>query len=481
MKSRNSETIVFSPFTRIEGDLRLYVDVADGRVQSARACGTLFRGFEDLVHGRNPLDAIVFLCRICGQCGAAHSAAASAALANAFGITPPPNALYVRAVLVALETILSHLSHFYVSFAPTLFASENGEISERFAPMAGISFRNSLRARHTLLAMMGLIAGKWPNTLVLHPGGVTHALNTEQLTRAKGIFAEFTSFLVRELLGCEIETWLENDSLKALDAWMGKGGHADSDIGRFVAAALTRRLDRMGRGPGRFLSCGGGVLPGGETWLGAGYYEGGLKPFAPDAIEEDVSFAWYERDPVHGHPSQAVASAASAKSEAYSWGKAVRYAGKSAEVGPMARMVIDADPLAMDLLRNPGPSVFSRALLRLHELVRLAKDVPSWLDLVDPEAPFYLKHELPECAEGFAVTEAPRGMLGHWVRIEKALTKTYQVVTPTGWNLSPRDRNGAPGPLEEALEGTPVCTGQEAANVHLVVSSYDPCLYCSVH
>jgi hydrogenase large subunit len=67
------------------------------------------------------------------------------------------------------------------------------------------------------------------------------------------------------------------------------------------------------------------------------------------------------------------------------------------------------------------------------------------------------------------------------MRTEQARIRDYQVITPTSWNLSPRDERGVPGPLEEALTGTPVEDPEKAASVALVVRSYDPCLYCSVH
>ena len=66
-----SKTITFSPFTRVEGDLSLRVEISDGAVTAARASGTLFRGFESMLRGRSPTDALVILPRICGQCGAA--------------------------------------------------------------------------------------------------------------------------------------------------------------------------------------------------------------------------------------------------------------------------------------------------------------------------------------------------------------------------------------------------------------------------
>jgi len=476
------KTIVFSPFARVEGDLRLDVDIANGQVVSAHASGTLFRGFEQLVRGRDPSDAIVILCRICGQCGAAHSAAAAGALADAYGVQPPANGILAASVIQAVELILSHLAHFYSSFAADLCDLPGGKsLQGRFAPIRGRSFQKALRARHTLLGLMGLFAGKWPNTLAIQPGGVTKTLNRTELIRARGILAEFVRFIEGQLLRCDGQRWLENRSWADVEAWLGEGEHEDGDLGCFLAAALRAGLDEMGRGPGRFVSSGAFRLPGDGTWLKAGYYDGNVENFRPSRVTEDVTSSWFESVPADADPGGTAAVSAPEKEGAYSWIKAPRYGGMAAEVGPMARMVIDGDLLVTDLLQSRGPSVLARVLTRHHEIIRLLQDLPGWLAQIDPQEPFCVAHRPAEVAEGFAVTEAPRGLLGHWIRIEHSRIKNYQVVTPTGWNLSPRDSGGTPGPLEQALVGTPVEDAAGAANVALVVRSYDPCLYCSVH
>lgn len=480
--SDQEKKIVFSPFTRVEGDMRLSVDIGDGAVTSARASGTLFRAFEQLLRGREPRDAIVVLCRICGQCGGAHSSAAAGALSDAYGAETPPNAVLCTAVIRATEMVLSHLAHFCFSFSADLCGLPGcSELEERFAPIKGTSFQGMLRARRVLLGLMGLFAGKWPNTLAIQPGGVTRPLNRGELIRAGGILAEFVRFLEDQLLGCPMDQWLEVQSLRDLDGWLGAGGHADSDLGRFASTALETGLDAVGRGPGRYLSAGGFRLPDGETWLRAGYLEGEVRPFDQSLIAEQVEFSWFESDGEAEHPAGARATPAPDKPEAYSWAKAPRYDGRSVEVGPMARLLIDGDPLAADLIERRGPSVFGRVLLRLHETVRLVTALQDWIGRIDPEKPFYRKYELADQAEGFALVEAPRGTLGHWVRVERGRIRNYQVVTPTSWNLSPRDADENPGPVEEALVGTPVLDLEKAVNVALVVRSYDPCLYCSVH
>ena len=78
-----------------------------------------------------------------------------------------------------------------------------------------------------------------------------------------------------------------------------------------------------------------------------------------------------------------------------------------------------------------------------------------------------------------ALVEAARGSLGHWITVEGGRIANYQIVSPTTWNFSPRDGEGTPGPLEQALVGTPVGEGNVA--VQHVVRSFDPCMVCTVH
>jgi hydrogenase large subunit len=74
-----------------------------------------------------------------------------------------------------------------------------------------------------------------------------------------------------------------------------------------------------------------------------------------------------------------------------------------------------------------------------------------------------------------------RGPLGHWLRIEKGRIASYEIVTPTAWNFSPRDDDGRPGPVEEALLGTPVENEKEPVEISRVVRSFDICSTCSTH
>ena len=79
------------------------------------------------------------------------------------------------------------------------------------------------------------------------------------------------------------------------------------------------------------------------------------------------------------------------------------------------------------------------------------------------------------------LTEAPRGALGHWVEIANGQIANYQVITPTCWNASPRDDGDVPGPMEQALIGTPVEDPDRPIEALRVIHSFDPCLSCAVH
>ena len=477
-----SKTIVFSPFSRLEGDLEVKVDIEGGRIVRSLASGTLYRGFESMLRGRDPLDAIVFTCRVCGQCGVAQSVAAATAIRAVTGAEVPPNAYWVNNVMLAIETILSHLTQFYLSFAPDLAdPSCDDEAAERFLIPRGRSSSLALRAREEILGVLGLFAGKWPNTLAIQPGGTTRPVSASEIRRAHGLLSEFTEFVEGQVIGCEVDRWLALGSASDLDRWLGQGAHAASDLGFFVTRALQGGLHKIGAWAARFISSGGWVDPAGRTLMRPGFHDGHASEFKPAEITEHVKHSWYE--PYEGgvHPFDGESDPAPERPEAYSWAKAPRYAGQPAEAGPLARMVNDADPLIADLLRRYGPSAFVREIARLHETIRLVRQIGQWLDEVDPEEPFYREPPRAEAGSGVGLVEAPRGTLGHWIRLEGGRIRNYQIITPTGWNLSPRDSEDCPGPLESALVGTAVPNPDRPVAMSHVVKSFDPCLFCTVH
>ena len=109
-----SKTITLSPVTRIEGHLGVKVDIEDGKVARAYVSGEMFRGFETLLRGRDPLDAQYITQRICGVCPIEHGIASVQAQDMAYNLTLPDNGRIVRNLTQAANFIASAVTHFYL-------------------------------------------------------------------------------------------------------------------------------------------------------------------------------------------------------------------------------------------------------------------------------------------------------------------------------------------------------------------------------
>ena len=105
----------------------------------------------------------------------------------------------------------------------------------------------------------------------------------------------------------------------------------------------------------------------------------------------------------------------------------------------------------------------------------------QWALSLKPGEPVCAEAPIPETATGYGVIDGPRGALGHWIEIEDKKISRYQLVVPTTWNASPKDADGRPGPMEQALIGAKVKDPANPFELARIVRSYDPCLACSVH
>jgi len=469
------QRLVLGPFNRVEGDLEVALTVQDGRVQAAHVSSPLYRGFERMLAGRDPRDALVITPRICGICSISQSAAAARALADAMGLQPTPQGARVAALIHAAENVADHLTHFHLFFMPDFARPDYAGRSwhpravERFTAAEGSALRAAVAARAELLHVMGLLAGKWPHTLAIQPGGVTRAPGPREKARLATTLRAFRRYLETTLFGGRLEDFVALPSLAALMRWPG------GDVALFLEIAADLGLLDMGRGSGRYLSF--GAYPFDNTHVFArGIWDGGLQPLNCAQIAEDLSHAWMQGETAHPRmgrtePDETMAA------PAYSWCKAPRLAGRPMETGALARQVIDGHPLARALA---GGGVLARVAARLLEIARTQLVMEDLVAGIDPAARFMEQGRMPRDAQGEGLVEAARGALGHWIRIEGGKIASYQIIAPTTWNFSPRDAGGTPGPLEAALQGTPV-EGAGAVMVQHVVRSFDPCMVCTVH
>ncbi|NNG13765.1 MAG: hydrogenase 1 large subunit, partial [Gammaproteobacteria bacterium] len=109
-----SERVVVDPITRIEGHLRIEAQTDDaGTITDAFSSGTMVRGIEIILKGRDPRDAWAYAQRICGVCTLVHGIASVRAVENALNYTIPPNAQIIRNLMIAAQYVHDHVMHFY--------------------------------------------------------------------------------------------------------------------------------------------------------------------------------------------------------------------------------------------------------------------------------------------------------------------------------------------------------------------------------
>lgn len=472
------------PFNRVEGDLEVQLEIEDGRVADAWVSSPLYRGFEQMLQGKDPLDALVYVPRICGICSVSQSVAAATALAHVQGIMPVPNGQLATNLILGAENVADHLTHFYLFFMPD-FAREvyrdqawYSAVKSRFKAVEGSATQEMLPARAGFLHLMGLLAGKWPHSLALQAGGTTRAIEVQEKARILAILFGFRQFLERTLFGDALENLVTLDSASAFDDWVSR---SNGDFRLFLDVADALSLDGLGRGADRFMSY--GVYPNdGEYLFSPGVWAGALSPLMQEAISEDISHAWMQHQNGPKHPYAGTTFPLADKDGAYTWCKAPRMSGEVVQVGALARQVVNGHPLVRELVMKSGGNVRNRVIARLLEVALVVMAMEDWARQLRPREPFCHHARMPDEAEGFGMIEAARGSLGHWMRVRKGRILNYQIVAPTTWNFSPRDADGVRGALEQALIGAPVREGEkDPVSVQHIVRSFDPCMVCTVH
>ncbi|MDZ7364040.1 MAG: nickel-dependent hydrogenase large subunit [candidate division KSB1 bacterium] len=105
--------VVVDPITRIEGHLRIEAVVENGKITEAYSSGTMVRGFEKILKGRDPRDAWAFTERACGVCTTVHALASVRTVEDALGISVPKNAELIRNLMACTQYVQDHVVHFY--------------------------------------------------------------------------------------------------------------------------------------------------------------------------------------------------------------------------------------------------------------------------------------------------------------------------------------------------------------------------------
>jgi len=501
--------IVIDPVTRIEGHLKVEAVVEGGKVKEARSAGMLFRGLELIMRGRDPRDAQRIAQRVCGVCPTSHSIAAALNLDSAFGIADkiPDNGRILRNLILGAAHIADHILHFYHLVAldyvdvarvakyegnNTVLNSikdfiSRGELGP-FVPRYEGDYRlpddvNEQAVAHYVTAfeirrkgqeMVAMFGGKMPHNMGIMPGGVTSTPTVDSMA----------SFLWRLK---ELQEFVDNVYLPDVIA---------------VAQVYSDYFE-IGRGCGNLLAYGSYELDGKESdltkrkrFFRPGTTSTSLKfgQFDPGQITEQVKHSWYA-DSISGkHPSQGDVVVDERKEGAYSWLKSPRYGKAVFEVGPLARIMVNyvgGNPAVKSLVDSTLArarlkpehmfSVMGRNLARALETKLIADAMTDWVLQLKPGQPAYTSYKLPEESSGMGLVGAARGALGHWIEIKEGKIANYQVITPSTWNISPRDDKDQPGPMEQAITSTAIRDEANPFEIVRIVRAFDPCLACSVH
>ncbi|MEM8961738.1 MAG: nickel-dependent hydrogenase large subunit [Acidobacteriota bacterium] len=508
-----------SPLGRVEGDLDLRITLEDGVVTSAWTEASMFRGFEIILRGKDPQAGLIVTPRICGICGGSHLYKAAYALDTAWRTHMPHNATLVRNIAQACETLQSIPRWFYALFAVDLtnknYAGlpEYDEVVRRFAPFVGTGYEKGVTLSGKPVEVYAIFGGQWPHSSFMIPGGVMCAPNLADVTRAIAILDYWKrEWLEKEWLGCSIERWMENKTWNDVLAWADENdAQRNSDCGLFLRFAQAAGLDKYGQGCGAFLATGTYFDPelyehptidGRNDALinRAGIYDGSeYHDFDHLNVREDTAHSFFKGER-YLHPwfgeTDPIDPADGHKQNKYSWAKSPRYEvpGRGPlplEAGPLARQVIagrsdaadhqDYDPLFLDAINTVGPNVMVRVMARMHEACKYYKLTRGWLDELDLHGRFYTKPDELKEGKGFGATEAARGSLSDWIVISDGKIENYQVVTPTAWNIGPRDRTGTLGPMEQSFVGSEIKDPTDPVEMGHVARSYDSCLVCTVH
>ena len=568
----SGKRVVVDPVTRIEGHLRVEVNVDSNNViRNAVSTGTMWRGIEVILKGRDPRDAWAFTERICGVCTGTHALTSVRAVENALDIKIPENANSIRNIMQLCLQVHDHLVHFYhlhaldwVDVVSALSADpkatsalaqsisnwplsspgyfkdlqtrlkkfvESGQLGPfkngywghpayKLPPeanlMAVAHYLEALDFQKEIVKIHTIYGGKNPHPNWLVGGvpcainvdgvGAVGAINMERLNLVSSIIdrcIEFTEQVYLpdlQAIGSFYKDWLYGGGLssKSVMSYGDIPEHAND----YSAASL--KLPR-------------GVI-----------LNGNLKEVLPidladpNQIQEFVTHSWYKYpDETKGlHPWDGVtepnyvlgpkSKGSKTNIEAldeegkYSWIKSPRWKGNAVEVGPLARYIIGyaqgkaefkdpTDKLLKDL-GVPLTALFStlgRTAARALECQWAAHQMRHFQDKLmanikagdssTANVDKWKPESWPKEVKGVGFTEAPRGALGHWVKIKDGKIDNYQAVVPTTWNGSPRDPKGGIGAFEASLLDTPMADPNQPLEIIRTLHSFDPCLACSTH
>jgi Ni,Fe-hydrogenase I large subunit len=257
------------PLNRVEGDLEIHLEMDNQVVSEARSVGTMYRGFENLLKGRAPLDGLVITPRICGICSTAQLKAATRALDMIFKVHVPDDAIRVRNITLMAEQLQNDLRHTFLLFMPDFARSAYSghsffeEAVARYMPFKGKTALHTIRETKKILEIISILGGQWPHSSFMVPGGVVSVPGQNDINQCRSLLSNFRNWYENRVLGCTLDRWNDVKSSEELDGWYDENpAHQDGDLGFFIRLSREIGLQNLGKGHNNFINFGSFELPG---------------------------------------------------------------------------------------------------------------------------------------------------------------------------------------------------------------------------
>ncbi len=419
----------------IEGEASVFFDIKDEKVEFSTITFPHFRGMENILEGKNVLDALVIAPRVCGICGHSHLMATTRAIEDVYkNIKITQKAKNIREFTLIMEIVQNHFKWLYMVIIPQLNKLLNKQNNPK--PLKG-AYASSIISK--AIAVFG---GQWPHSSYMMPGGVSCDPTYVEVLQAQSFVKEVISFFEKECLGVGLKEFLEFESCKDFNS-------INSDISELEKNLIEADMHKKGFAHDRFL------VVGKHSFTNVSK----LKHTRSFGVDEKYI---------------GVEKAYSPQEQTYA--KNALYKGEYFETGPLGRMMSISFKIVKNMHRRYKDSAYSRVMARVFEMAYLLEYSLKLLKDIDIRQQSMV--EIEDIAKlngsGVGVVEAPRGPLVHKIEVEEGIIKKYEIITPTQFNIGSSTKE-KPTPVQLAMKGT---TQKEAL---FIFRTFDVCSVCTTH
>ena len=413
---------------KIEGEATLNFEFRDEKISHVDIAFLSSRGIEEILKGRVAQDALVINPRVCGICGHAHLIATVKALEDCYGfVEVSRKAEIVRELTLNFELIQNHFKWFYLTLLPLLGDKQKVVLA---------SCASSLMAK-----AIAHLAGQYPHNSYAIVGGIVSEPTHLDMLQVQNLIKETIEFFEQNLVKADTQKLLFCEKVETLL-------EKDGDLPYLLKKIMQNGWQDLGKSFDRFIVFGENS-----------YFKRGKSIVT--RVQSHISEEYLQIE-----------------ANSNSLAKNVSYKQKYYEVGPLSRAMLLKTPLIKDAHRRYGDSLFSRILARSCESLQLLHHSLKLIEEIDLNQPSYIEPKTPInmiSGSGVGAVEAARGSLIHKVELEEGIIKSYEITTPTQWNLSNGSRDNL-GVSQKAMVGV---DGIETAE--FVFKSFDVCSVCTTH